>query len=176
VKRSDTAQVCALLKASFPAWSATSETIEMWHMMLKDLNSEIVMRATQDWILTDERFPTIAGIRKKCAEIYGVLPMTATEAWAEVHGAITLYGYHGGKPDWSSETITQTVRAIGWWQICQSDNPSTIRAQFIKMYNELAEPTRSEIVRSVGFQLGSGAVELPMVKSKTPSLSYESAF
>jgi hypothetical protein len=163
-----------MLKASFPAWKTETETIEMWHMMLKDLDGEIVLRATQDWILTDERFPTIAGIRKKSAEVAGALPISASEAWAEVQEVCTEIGTYGARPAWSNEAIAKTVKAIGYQHICHTENISTVRAQFIKMYTEFTQKEASEIVRSVGFALGAGSVSLPsltVVKSNTQALS-----
>ena len=168
-----TATVCAMLKAAFPAWKTEPETIEMWHSMLKDLDGEIVLRATQDWILTEERFPTIAGIRNKSAEVAGLLPKSASEAWAEVHQVCVDYGTYNQLPPWSNEIISKTVKAIGYYHICQTDNISTVRAQFLRMYEEFSKLERSEIVRSVNFTLGAGSVPLPsgiVVKSNTPAL------
>lgn len=174
MKRTETATVCAMLKAAFPAWRTEPETIEMWHAMLSDLDGEIVIRAAQDFILTSESFPTIAGIRKKTAEVAGVLPISPSEAWAEVNSIANDYGIYSLLPGWSNDAITKTVKAIGYRHICMTDNIATVRAQFIKMYDEFSKMDSSEIIKSVGFALGSGSVALrsgTVVKSNTPALT-----
>ena len=165
MERIDTAKVCALLSAAFPNLTMSAETVEMWNAMLGDLDVGLVFRAAQDWILKEERYPTIAGIRKRCAEIAGVLSMSANEAWAEVADVVERYGLHNwqnlSRPPWSNEAISKTVKAIGWWEICQTNNPSTVRAQFIKMYNEFSEKKNNEVLFSSGFALGAGPVSVP---------------
>jgi len=157
----ETAKMCFMLSAAFPAWKASDATIEMYHAMLQDLDSEIVMRATQDWILTSEKFPTIAGIRNKCAEVAGVLAPSATEAWGEVMAVCESYGIYQRRPDWSHPTIADVVKTMGYQHICQTDNIATVRAQFIKMYGELSAKANGEIVIANSFALGGGRVALP---------------
>jgi len=176
MRRGEMAIVCAILVAAFPAWAATEQTIEMYLAMLGDLDAELVLRAAQDWVLNEEKFPTIAGIRKRCAEIAGVLTMSGNEAWAEVSDAVDRYGSHNWsnlqRTPWSNEAITKAVKAIGWWEICQNTNPSAVRAQFLKMYAEFTEKRNTATISSRGFQIESGIVALPnstMVESKALS-------
>jgi hypothetical protein len=174
MNRKETATICAILKSAFPVWNTTPETIEMYHAMLQDIPVEVAMRAVQDWVLTSEKFPTIAGIRKKCAEVSGVLSPTASEAWAEVNDVCDRYGiYAENRPSWSHPLIRKTVKALGYQHICQTENITTVRAQFNKMYNELKEKEDSEIVLQKSFELGAGSVALPystVLQSETPSL------
>ena len=173
MNRKDTAMMCALLKAAFPVWQTTPETIELYHAMLQDLDSEIVMRAVQDWIVTSEKFPTIAGIRRKCAEVAGVLAPTPTEAWAEVSKVAGDIGIYGRRPPWSHELIRKVVETLGYYHICQTDNISTVRAQFLRMYGDLQSKAESEIVLSKTFSISAGKIALPhstMVSSSMPEL------
>ena len=173
MNRKDTATICALLKAAFPVWQTTPETIELYHAMLQDLDSEIVMRATQNWILTSEKFPTIAGIRKACAEVAGVLPPNASEAWAEVTKVANDVGIYGRRPAWSHPLITEVVNNLGYYHICQTDNIATVRAQFVKMYADFSDKNASNILSSKSFDMGAGKIALPhstMVSSPTPQL------
>lgn len=163
MNRQETALVCATLSAAFPNWTVTSETMEVWQMMLQDLDGEIVVRAAQEWVLTEEKYPSIAGIRRKCAEISNALAPNASEAWAEVIEVAERYGtYEADKrPPWSHDLIRQTVKAIGYWHICMTDNIATVRAQFNKMYNEFASSHNNEIITSKHFELGGERVALP---------------
>ena len=176
MNRKDTATVCAILKAAFPVWNTTPETIELYHEMLKDIPADVALRAVQDWVLTSEKFPTIAGIRKKCAEVSGVLSPTASEAWAEVQEIAERFGIYQAelRPRWSHDLIRQVVKTIGYYHICQTDNINTTRAQFNKMYNELREKSDSEVILHHGFELESGIVALPnstVVQSEVRSLT-----
>jgi len=160
--REETAIVCATLSAAFPNWVVTSETIEMWQAMLQDLDGSVVFQAAQEWVLTDERYPSIAGIRKKCAEITGSLAPSASEAWAEVIEMVERYGSsRGHRPDWTHPLVSKTVKAIGYRHICMSDNIIAVRAHFTKMFNEFAVSYNNDIITSKRFELGGEMVALP---------------
>jgi hypothetical protein len=160
MNRNDTATMCALLKAAFPVWQTTPETIELYHAMLKDLDSEIVMRAVQNWILTSEKFPTIAGIRKACAVVAGVVPITAGEAWQEVRREME----HDGRKSFSDDDTTGLTRAVSnsldWWFLRNGDT-SVVTSQFIREYNRRAEMMTTEILSSASFEVGAQKVALP---------------
>ena len=161
--REETAIVCATLSAAFPNWVVTTETLEVWQMMLQDLEGEVVFRVAQEWVLTEEKYPSIAGIRRKCAEITNSLAPSASEAWAEVTDVAERYGTyeHEKRPRWSHDLIRRTVKAIGYWHICMTENVATTRAQFIKMYNEFAVSYNNDIITSKRFELGGETVALP---------------
>jgi Loader and inhibitor of phage G40P len=163
VNRKETATICAVLSAAFPALTMTAETVEMWHSMLSDLDANAVLRAVQDWVLTEERYPTIAGIRKRTAELYGALAPSASEAWIEVDKIAIDYGIYNAdkRPRWSHDLIRQAVKAIGYDHICQTSNISTTRAQFIKLYGELKEKADKEVVIHKAFELEQDIVALP---------------
>jgi hypothetical protein len=172
----ETATVCYILASTFPTWKATDGTIEMWSVLLADVDSEIAFRAAQDWTLTEEKLPTLAGVRKKCAEINGSLAPTAFEAWREVNEGLNDHGrefYKKGNR-WSHPLIEDAVQSVGFLSLCFSENIGVERAHFLKAYNELKENYDKETITSIGFQLGAGTVSIPsltVVKSKTQSLS-----
>lgn len=58
----------------------------------------------------------------------------AEQAWAEVIGQIRSCGYNGS-PQFSTDRIRQTVRSVGWRNLCQS-REEVGKAQFIRAYNE----------------------------------------
>ena len=162
MNRQETALVCATLSAAFPNWTVTAETMEVWQMMLQDLDGETVVRAAQEWVLTEEKYPTIAGIRRKSAEISNALCPSASDAYAEVIDVCERYGiYNENRPRWSHEVIRKTVKTLGYFHICQTDNSMAVRAQFIKMYNEFAADYNNSIITSKQFELGGETVALP---------------
>jgi len=158
----ETANVCFLLGSAFPAWRVKDETIEMWHMMLQDLDGEIVTEVAMNWIATEERNPTIAGIRRKCAEVTSNLSPTAFEAWREVNEGLTEHGrefYRNGNR-WSHPIIEKTVKAVGFMALCFSETAGVERAHFLKSYNELKTAHDNEIISSVAFEPMRGNVAL----------------
>ena len=163
MKRQETAAICAILASAFPALTMTAETVEMWNAMLGDLEYGLVLRAVQDWVLTEERYPTIAGIRRQCGGLYGALAPSPSEAWAEVTEIAERYGIYQAelRPRWSHDLIRQTVKTIGYYHICQTDNIIATRSQFIKMYAEISERANAEILRHIGFDESKETVALP---------------
>ena len=154
MNRRETATVCALLASSFPAWRVTEETVEMWHMMLQDLFAEDVLEVSREWTLTEERNPTIAGIRRKVAEQHGSLAPSAQQAWQEVYDNAQWEGirFNGG---WSHPLITDTLRVVSYRSICHSENVSVERAQFLKAYENNKKSYDASVITSRGLQPGN---------------------
>jgi len=162
MNKRETAEVCGYVGAAYPNWQAKKETMQLWHEFLGDLKHDDVLTAVKSWILNEDYAPTIAGIRRLCAEQSGALPISASEAWGELTSVIREYGLYGEKPSWSNEQLAETVKAIGYWNLCSSTNLDTIRAQFTKAYNERAEVARKEIINRRNFDL-----ELPALSENS---------
>jgi hypothetical protein len=159
----ETAKVCFMLASAFPAWRVKDETIEMWHLMLQDLDGEIVTKVVTNWVVTEERNPTIAGIRRKCAEVNNVISPPAIDAWREVSEGVSESGrdfYRDGNK-WSHPLIESTVKTVGFRALCFSENLGVERANFLKTYNELKIAYDNDIIGSVEFVPMRGKVALP---------------
>lgn len=129
------ASVVAALASAFPAWPPSRETVAVYVDCLLDLDYGEAMDATRDLIMLEERFPSVASIRRRVASRAGVLAPTGLEAWAEV----TEQSSNGGRsrsPEWSHPAIADTVRAVGWYTLCSSTNPEAMRAQFLRLYDD----------------------------------------
>ena len=61
---------------------------------------------------------------------------TAAEAWEEVEKLIIQFGPYRA-PQYSCDTVRRAVRAIGWLQLCCSENPAADRAHFLKLYESM---------------------------------------
>ena len=156
----ETASIVALLSAAFPHWSPSKETVTLFHRSLHDLDYATVLATAESWVLTEERPPSIASLRRAVAERLGVLSISPAGAWAEVNAASYKYGVDEPRPPWSSPDIGIAVRAIGWWEICRGDNPTATRAQFLKVFAEIQTARDKEILGSVGLELGAERLAL----------------
>jgi hypothetical protein len=79
------------------------------------------------------------------------------------------YGTYSQLPPWSNEIISKTVKAIGYYHICQTDNISTVRAQFIKMYNEFREGLEKDVLTRVAFSATNEMISLPTTTTQVSS-------
>ena len=158
----ETAEVMAIIAGAYPSWSAPKETVLVFHRALQDIPATVIHKAATQWILTEERPPSVAALRKKSAELQGFLAPSPAEAWVEVQDVAERYGVYQfeARPPWSHDLIRQTVKALGYYHICQTDNITTVRAQFNKMYEQLKDKSDQQIIASKGFALESGNVAL----------------
>lgn len=122
------------------------ETVALWYEQLNDLTLEIAELALKKWVATNKWPPTIAEIRETAAEITnGSLP-TWGEAWAEVEKAVRMYGHD--RPKEALESMRPITRkaceCVGFYEICMTENVSNERANFRRIYEELAEREKKE--------------------------------
>lgn len=138
------------LSAFFPQWELTEATIEAWHEMLEDLEFDLARRALKAVLSRSSGFPRVADIRRAAAEIAagpeGAL--TGAEAWEMVRAAVRRYGYYRELEAKASlpAPVARAVDALGWEEICLSEEPGVVRAQFIRIFEQLQERRREETV------------------------------
>jgi hypothetical protein len=147
MKKSEVLLIHAALMIAYPKLAEPDEaTIEMWHRALTDVDYKVAEVAVQKLILESTFPPSIAEVRAAITEITQPAIPTPAEAWGEVEKAMRLYGYYREKEALSSmsEITRQTVKCMGWADICMSEKPSVTRGQFLKMYEQIANRRRSE--------------------------------
>jgi Loader and inhibitor of phage G40P len=143
-------KVVAILSAAYPNWAASKETVALYVEMLEDLEIALVMPAVKDLISTEDWCPPISVIRRHVGARMGLLSPSPLEAWGEVLSRITEVGLMGNRQGWSHEAVDQTVRAIGWGQLCRSTNVDTVRAHFLRLYADSASTLDKEATRVLG--------------------------
>lgn len=132
------AKVCGVMAAAYPNYKLTPQTIHVYARTLGDLPADMLEAAALQCIATSEFFPTVAALRKAAFEIMAHaqgIP-TAHEAWGEVRRAMGTVG-HMGKPKFSHPIVERAVAALGWRDLCLSDNPTADRARFLECYQQL---------------------------------------
>ena len=86
------------LKAVYsdPKFLADGDAIDVWYGLLCDLPYQVLSTATQKYMMQEQFPPTIAGLRKKAAEITAPAheDMSELEAWSLVRKALSNSGYN----------------------------------------------------------------------------------
>lgn len=154
--KTDTVKLLAVINAAYPNMQISEATVSVWHELLGDLDINLVLAATKKLILESPYPPTIADIRKRAVEIM-TLPedrIDAAEAWGEVEKAIRWYGYYSEAEALASMSprTAKVVRYIGWREICLNEEPGVVRGQFLKMYQQVQERDRREMLLPAGLR------------------------
>ena len=166
-------KVWVMLLAAYPhfAKDATPETLdgtlEVYQRLLGDLPVKAIEAAALDHVSRCKWFPTIAEIREKAIVIKLPTQPTAMEAWGEVSKAILSIGSWSPQPRFTHPTIDKTVTAMGWVDLCRSEDGIADRARFIQAYDRFVQRQHDDAltlpkVREVAAQLrGEERKQLP---------------
>lgn len=117
-------------------------------MMLADIPYEILEAAVKQCVSQSEFFPSIAALRKAAAEIQiGAKDYPpAAEAWGQFVKLAQYYG-HDHKPlTFDNPILEKAINALGWYDLCISENQVADRARFIEVYNQYLERDLREAV------------------------------
>jgi len=156
----EAAHVVAVIAAAYPQWPASVETVAVYADSLADLNAKLTLDTVKALILVEDRWPTVATIRRSYASRLGVLAPSPSEAWGEIVEQSNIAG-RNAPPTFSHPAITETVRIFGWWNLCNSTNMDTLRAQFTRMYAETQKRLDHLMLGNPG-QLGFHAFAEPI--------------
>lgn len=119
-------------------------SIKVWYQMLKDIDYKVANAAVKKYMLTEKFPPTIAEIRELCADTqYGKVPDWG-EGWETTCRLIRKYGSYNIVAAMSEmakidDLTYQTVKRIGFKELCMSERPEVDRANFRMIYEQLAE-------------------------------------
>jgi hypothetical protein len=137
-------QITALLgviAAAHPdRFEITDERIDVYADLLADLDIAALKAATRQHLAMSPHPPTVADLRRGCAQVSAPALPDWGEAWAELLGQIGRVGYVG-TPTWSHPVIAEAVRQFGpWRELCamEIDQTPTNRAQFRQVYEAVA--------------------------------------
>ena len=137
------ATIAAALQTYYPRFNLlpNSEAMELWYQELGDLPSEVLTAALRKWVTTEKWPPSIAELRGLCAEMTKGPAPDWGGAWGEVQNAVRFLGYMREKEALESmSSLTRSaVERIGWRNICCSENPEALRAQFRQIYEIVAK-------------------------------------
>ena len=136
----DICALVALASCSNPSMQSKDPApiVAAWTIMLADLDPIIAKAAVIKVCRESDFFPSVARIVEAANELDPRIekPPTAAEAWEEVERLIIHFGPHRA-PKYSCDLVRRAVRAIGWLQLCCSENPAADRAHFLKLYESM---------------------------------------
>jgi hypothetical protein len=143
----DTIRIMAILTAAYPQVNLERETIEVYGKFLADLPFEAVYAAAMDLITTNKWLPSVAELRRRAFTLMpGAHIPTAAEAWAEVMDQVHSLGSYR-MPEFSHPVIDRAVKAMGWRELCLTENLQADRAHFLQIYEAFREDTELEAMR-----------------------------
>jgi len=128
---SEATRLVERLLVAYPQARVSEDTCALYARYLLDLDAAAASEAVDDLILDSPTLPTIAEIRRRVIETGVELP-TALEAWASIVGTRT-----GGEPVEISPLVREVCNLFGGsYTIRNSEQPTIMRAQFLKAYAE----------------------------------------
>lgn len=145
-------RIIAMIISFFPNSKINTDNntqMELWYGMLKDLDFNITKLAITKMVTDEPYAPSnmIGAIRKYYGEITGTTPIANEDGYGMVQKAIRAYGY--ARPEEALASLPQNVRDAviacgGWLQICTSEEPETMRAQFNRAMASINARSSSE--------------------------------
>jgi hypothetical protein len=112
-------------------------TMDLWAVVLADLDYPPAHAALLRHIATSAFFPTVAELRAIVAESTVGRRRSGIDAWRDVKAAIGSTGRYR-TPSFTDPLVARCVEAIGWLAICDSEDEMVERAHFAKAYDALA--------------------------------------
>jgi len=151
-------KVLSVLTAAYPNVNIPEETAQIYVKFLLDLPYEAGKAAALSLIAESKYFPTIAELRQAALAVSGNDLPSPGEAWGEVVAQMKEAGIYR-RPRFSHPVIEKAVQAIGWQELCLSENQIADRVHFMRIYESYAERARQE------------AIQIPEVRQLVKKLS-----
>jgi hypothetical protein len=127
------------LFVAFPNTQVPDGTVAVYLRLLQDIPVGDLQTVVDQAIATSRFLPTVAELRDMYRSLTtNVNQMDGEEAWGLVQAEIRRIG-SWGTPRFEDERVAKAVQAMGWMNLCQSDAPGVERAQFMRIYNSMAQ-------------------------------------
>lgn len=137
----DAASLFRLIAALYPTAqafvNADKQTVAAWHSMLCDLPAQTLSQAVKRHAACSKYPPSIAEIREAAIKLANPeLTVSSGEAWGQVVNTLRE-GIDRDRLKRLPSTIRDAVRLMGgWYMIARSEQPDTVRAQFMRVYEQ----------------------------------------
>ena len=134
MNRKEIIKLIRVLSANYRGWpeeGKEEDTVLLWESMLADMPYEIGQAAVKAHMSRSVYPPTIADIRQAAIDLT-THQISASESWQMVVDAIRRFGYYNEDKAMASlpPEVTEMVRRFGWYELCMSEEPDVLRAQW----------------------------------------------
>lgn len=140
--------LAAAIKSLYPkdGLFANDQAIDIWFMLLKDLDYDAATSAVMTWSANNKFAPSLAEIRELALEAKNGKEPDWGEGYDAMRKAISKYGYMNEEAALDSlDGITKdTVKRLGWMNICMSENEMSLRANFRDIFQMLAKRKKQD--------------------------------
>lgn len=134
VNRKEIINLLGIATANFPnlQQKEMKPTAILWEKALSDISYEVAENALIKVLATSKFFPTIAEIRDAVAQLTQPRTLDAMEAWGLIGEAIRKFGFYeqGKAMEFLPDEVAEMAKRFTWRELCLSENPDTVRAQF----------------------------------------------
>lgn len=135
-------KIAEMIKTAYPKDKLlpNKAAMDLWYLMLKDITYKQAQTSVLSYIATHKFPPTIADIREAAADVTGKAVSDWGAGWAATLKVIRNYGWcRQAEAMAELDDITrQTVRRLGYMELCTSENLMADRGNFRMIYEELA--------------------------------------
>ena len=144
--------------------------MQLWYKQLHDIPFPVAEAALDKWVALNKYSPSIAEFREVSATVVHAEAADWGEAWGAVLDAIRRHGLYGQRQAMESldELTRRAVQAVGWRELCLSDNVSVERANFRSIYQDMV--TREKAQQQMGEALQQ---RIALMQGRNPALSLE---
>ena len=148
VDKKEFALFASALKTYYPKENLlpNNQAMELWFRQLQDIPYQIAELTLNKWVAINKWSPSIADIREQATSVkVGDKPLWS-DGWEEVIRAIGKYGSYGELEALQSmtEVTRQTVKRLGFRNICLSENIMADRANFRMIFEQIVERQHKE--------------------------------
>lgn len=146
--RKEFAGIVSALRTFYPREQLlpNDQAVMLWYNHLQDLSFDTAWAALNKWVATNKWSPSIAELREYAGDITYGKEDDWSEAWQKAREAVWRYGSYNPIEALESldELTRETVKRIGYHDLCKSENHDADRANFRDIYKNLAKRRREE--------------------------------
>lgn len=123
------------------------QAVELWYRQLYDIDYRIAEIVLNKWVSNNKWSPSIADIREQAVEVTNGRDKDWGEAWEDVMKNIRKFGYYRAEEAvaaFTDDLTRETVRRLGYTNLCLSSDITIDRANFRMIYENLAQRQKSD--------------------------------
>lgn len=134
------------IKSAYPNANIIPDkyAMKMWYKLLGDLDFKVAENALWEHMSISAFPPSIADIRRLCADRCERPVLSFEDAWGTVQKAMGMYGSEQPQKAFAAmdELTISVVKSLGWTRLCRSESPVADRANFREAYEAKAKALR----------------------------------